>query len=49
VDCRAGLDGCGKSRSTGIRSPDRPADDDDDDDDDDDNNNYYNNNDYFYY
>ena len=22
---RAGLDGCGKSRPTGIRSPDRPA------------------------
>jgi len=25
VDARAGLDGCGKSRPTGIRSPDRPA------------------------
>ena len=42
---RARLDGCGKSRPTGIRSPDLPArsksntDDDDDDDDDNDNNN----------
>ena len=25
VGLRAGLDGCGKSRPTGIRSPDRPA------------------------
>jgi hypothetical protein len=25
VGPRAGLDGCGKSRPTGIRSPDRPA------------------------
>ena len=25
VGHRAGLDGCGKSRPTGIRSPDRPA------------------------
>ena len=25
VGSRAGLDGCGKSRPTGIRSPDRPA------------------------
>jgi len=25
VVLRAGLDGCGKSRPTGIRSPDRPA------------------------
>ena len=25
VDLRAGLDGCGKTRPTGIRSPDRPA------------------------
>jgi hypothetical protein len=25
VDPRAGLDGCGKSRPTGIRSPDRPG------------------------
>ena len=25
VGSRAGLDGCGKSRTTGIRSPDRPA------------------------
>jgi len=25
VDLRAGLDWCGKSRPTGIRSPDRPA------------------------
>ena len=25
VGARAGLDGCGKSRPTGIRSPDRPA------------------------
>jgi hypothetical protein len=25
VGARAGLDGCGKSRPTGIQSPDRPA------------------------
>jgi hypothetical protein len=25
VGPRAGMDGCGKSRPTGIRSPDRPA------------------------
>ena len=39
---RARLDGCGKSRPTGIRSPDLPArskSNTDDDDDDDNNNN----------
>jgi hypothetical protein len=45
VGPRARLDGCGKSRPTGIRSPDRPArskssiEEDNDDDYDDDNNN----------